>query len=65
MIKRTHLDIATLKKFHYNKEQLMAFDKHSENLTRDFVMLEKDLGYRNIARKKVEIFLNGIKTTDT
>ena len=43
----------------------MAFNKYLENLTRYFAKLYKDPEQRNTARKKLEVFLNGIKTADS
>ena len=43
----------------------MTFEKYSEILTRGFASLDEYPQQKKMARQKVEVLLNGIKTEDT
>ena len=43
----------------------MVFEKYSKILTRDFATLDEDTEQNKMAKQKVEVFLDGIKTANT
>lgn len=62
--KRTQLAKAKLKNLYYKNERSMSFERYSEELSKIYQTLDKDVDERLSDRQKVEHLLAGIRTED-